>query len=49
MIYRIASYVAFAAGAAGLLAMYYARWLEAAGFGLLTVICTGIVLWRPPE
>jgi hypothetical protein len=47
MIYRIASYVAIAAGAAGLLAMYYARWVEAFGLGLLAVICAGIAWWEP--
>jgi hypothetical protein len=49
MIYRIACWAGIAAGAAGALAAYEARWLAAGGLGLLAIICGGIVLWKPPE
>jgi hypothetical protein len=49
MVYRIVSWVAIAAGSAAVVAIYTARWVVAVGLGLLTVICVGIVWWKPPE
>jgi hypothetical protein len=49
MIYGIVRVVAIVAGAAGAIAAYYDRWLEAVGLGLLAIIGAGIALWKPPE
>jgi hypothetical protein len=49
MVYRIASWAGFAAGAAGAVAAYEGRWLVAVWLGLLAIICAGIALWEPPE
>jgi hypothetical protein len=49
MIYRIEWWAGIAAGAAGALAAYEAHWFVALWLGLVAVVCSGIVLWKPPE
>jgi hypothetical protein len=49
VIYRIASWVGIAAGAAGAVAAYEAHWFAVAWLALLAAICAGLVLWKPPE
>jgi hypothetical protein len=49
MIYRIAWWLGIAGGVAGTLSAYHAQWPEAIVFGLVAIICAGIVLSKPPE